>query len=107
MLNGWQRGRDHLDVEDRHEHAKAHQDEAEPGRGAGLARLGVWLGARLGDLCDHGAARAMISRDAARARFSARIRIRRTTALRIVKMTVSHGSPSTSGSMAISPITTA
>ena len=31
ILDGRQRGRDHLDVEDRHEHAEAHQDKAEPG----------------------------------------------------------------------------
>ena len=32
LLDGRQRCRDDLDVEDRHEHAEAHQDEAEPGR---------------------------------------------------------------------------
>ncbi len=38
MLDRGQRGRDHLNVEDRHEHAEAHQDEAEPCSGGGLVR---------------------------------------------------------------------
>ena len=36
ILDRRQRGRDDLNVEDRHEHAEAHQDEAEPGGGVGL-----------------------------------------------------------------------
>ena len=80
VLDRRQRCRDHLDVEDRHEHAEAHQDEAEPNGGAGPDRFG---GRRA-----HG---AVVSRDAASARFSARMRIASTTALRTVKIAASHG----------------
>ena len=98
VLDRGQRRRNHLDVEDRHEHAEAHQDEAEPrgGVGLGLDRRSV-----------HGVPGNRVSQDAASARFSARMRMARTAALRIVKKAASSGRLRTSGSTAISPATTA
>src|SRR6266567_834392 len=96
ILDRGQRGRDDLNVENRHEHADAHQDETKP-RGS----------TRLGNPVSHYAPRTIVSRAAARARFSDRMRIASTAALRIVKKAASSGRPSTNGSTAISAATTA
>src|SRR5882757_6490203 len=98
MLDRRQRRGDDLNVQDRHEHAEAHQGETEPCTQARLSRVkGVTA---------HDAGFITVSPAIARALFSARMRMPSTSALRTVKASAVSGSPSASGSTAISAATT-
>ena len=104
LLDRRQRRRHHLDVEDGHEHAKAHQEEAGPGsdgrRDDRRARRRLLPVA-------HWTGRASRSPVAESAWASVQIRIASTAALSAVKISASRGRCKASGSSAISPATTA
>ena len=93
-LDAGQRGYDDLDVEDRHEHAKAHQDEPSPCRRRAV-RFPHVVGA-------HGA----VCEASASARFSARTLTASTSAFSALKISATIGRCRASGSSAISPATT-
>ena len=92
-LDRRQRGRDDLDVEDRHEHAKAHHGEARPN--GGREALGRHYPVGGGHW-----------RNGARAAFSVRMRTASTAALRTEKASEYQGRPKTKGSTATSAVTT-
>ena len=98
-LDRRQRGRDDLDVEDRHEHAEAHQEEACPGRSRWA--VGLLICPRAHGVLMRGQS------ETESARLSARIRIASTVRLSTVKINASTDRCRASGSSAISATTTA